>query len=157
MGDLDLMQGVFKKFGTIHFGRVMMKPGKPATFATVEVNGRKKLIFGLPGNPVSGLVTFFLFCVPALRKLAGFSPDDVPLARVDAVIDRSLELDPQRPEYHRCVLKWKNGRFLASSTGNQASSRLMSMSHANALLEIRQGKGTLEKGSTVSALLIGSI
>jgi gephyrin len=85
MGELDLLKPILEKIGTslarsnfifssigtIHFGRILMKPGKPCTFATVNVNGADKLVFGLPGNPVSSLACFYLFCVPCFRKSFG--------------------------------------------------------------------------------------
>jgi molybdopterin biosynthesis enzyme len=64
-----------------------MKPGKPFTFATVEMHGKKKLFFGLPGNPVSGIVTFYLLCLPAIRKLAGYTDQQIPLTRVLAQVN----------------------------------------------------------------------
>jgi gephyrin len=158
MGDLDLIQPLLEHAGTVHFGRLRMKPGKPVTFATAVVNGRKKLIFGLPGNPVSSMVTFYLLAVPALRKFAGWV--DPSLRRVQAVLAQPLALDAYRPEYHRASLRWEStlqgghGGYLASSTGNQASSRLLSMRTANALLELPQGEGQLSAGALVSALLL---
>jgi len=152
MGELDLMQPLLQKIGQIHFGRVLMKPGKPLTFATVEVNQRKKLVFGLPGNPVSTMVTFFLVCAPALRKLAGFSNPYFP--EVQAKTTQPLDLDPERPEYHRCVLSWGKDGFIAESTGKQTSSRLLSMRSANALLKLPQTKGILPVGSTVTAICL---
>jgi gephyrin len=159
MGDLDLVKPLLEHKGTVHFGRIRMKPGKPVTFATASVDGRKKLIFGLPGNPVSSLVTFYLFAVPAMRKLAGWP--DPQLRRVQAVLAQPLYLDAYRPEYHRATLCWDAtlhdglGGYLAISTGNQSSSRLLSMRTANALLELPQAEGELAAGSVVSALWIG--
>lgn len=166
MGELDLIKPILESTGTVHFGRIRMKPGKPLTFATVQPNthaertDRPKLVFGLPGNPVSSLVTFHLFVVPALRKLAGWP--NPQLRRVQAYLGGALPLDPERPEYHRATLQWDptlnagNGGYLAVSTGRQASSRLLSMRTANALLELPQAAGTLEAGATVTALLIGA-
>ncbi len=156
MGDLDLIKPLLEHSGTVHFGRVRMKPGKPVTFATAEVQGRRRLIFGLPGNPVSSLVTFYLFGVPAMRRLAGWP--DPHLRRVHARLAQPLRLDPHRPEYHRATLHWDpEGRaFVAVSTGSQASSRLLSMRSANALLELPQQEGELPAGSWVSALWIGA-
>lgn len=77
MGDADLVKPMLEKLGTVHFGRLNMKPGKPTTFATLnrQVNDSqshgKVLFFGLPGNPVSCLVTKSLFIDPALKKLQG--------------------------------------------------------------------------------------
>ena len=161
MGDLDLLKPLLDHIGVVHFGRLRMKPGKPCTFATVERDGRQKLIFALPGNPVSSLVTFYLLAAPALRKLAGWR--NPQLTRVQVCLSQPLRLDPYRPEYHRATVRWESslhegrGGLLADSTGNQASSRLLSMRSANALLELPQGEGMLEAGATVTALLIGDV
>ena len=77
MGDADLVKPMLEKLGTVHFGRLNMKPGKPTTFATLNRPANdsqsygKVLFFGLPGNPVSCLVTKSLFIDPALKKLQG--------------------------------------------------------------------------------------
>ena len=161
MGNLDLMKSLLERAGVVHFGRLRMKPGKPLTFATMDVAGQRRLIFGLPGNPVSSLVTFYLLGVPAIRKLAGWS--DPTLRRVQSYLAQPLALDPYRPEYHRAILRWEptlddgRGGLLATSTGNQASSRLLSLRSANALLELPQGEGVLPIGAVVTALLIGEL
>lgn len=74
MGPSDLLKPVIERHfqGTVHFGRVAIKPGKPTTFATIPWNGIAKPVFALPGNPASALVTFHVFVVPALRKLGGW-------------------------------------------------------------------------------------
>jgi gephyrin len=157
MGNLDYVKPLLAQAGTVHFGRLRMKPGKPLTFATVVVEGRTRLVFGLPGNPVSSLVTFSLLAVPAIRKLAGWS--DPTLRRIKVSLAQPLLLDPYRPEYHRAVVHWDEsaGGFVAVSTGSQASSRLLSMRSANVLLELPQGEGRLPAGALVDALLIGEI
>lgn len=161
MGNLDLLKPLLDRIGVVHFGRLRMKPGKPCTFATVMHAGRQRLIFALPGNPVSSLVTFYLLGAPALRKLAGWV--DPKLARVQVTLTQALPLDAGRPEYHRAVVRWDaalhagRGGFRAESTGSQASSRLLSMRSANALLELPQGEGVLAAGSSVTALLIGEL
>jgi gephyrin len=161
MGNLDYIKPLLEQRGVVHFGRLLMKPGKPLTFATVAVEGQQKLVFGLPGNPVSSLVTFYLLAVPAIRKLGGTA--DPMLHRVRAVLAQPLALDPDRPEYHRVLLHWDpeakagQGAFVATTTGSQASSRLLSMRSANALLELPQGRGELPGGSAVDALLIGDL
>lgn len=159
MGELDLIKPLLERAGTVHFGRLLMKPGKPLTFATIERGGRRKLIFGLPGNPVSGLVTFTLFAIPAIRTLAGRR--DPYLHRVQAQLTMPATLDASRPEYHRAVVHWddtlNNGRggYAAASTGSQSSSRLLSLRSANALLLLPRGEDTLPAGATVPAFLIG--
>lgn len=157
MGDLDLVKPLLEHAGTVHFGRVRMKPGKPVTFATAAVHGCQRLVFGLPGNPVSSLVTFYLFAVPALRQLAGWP--DPQLRRIQARLAQPLPLDPYRPEFHRAILHWDEEQdcFVATSTGSQASSRLLSMYTANALLALPQRAGTLPVGAAVDALLTGEL
>ena len=132
-----------------------VEPGKPLTFATIAHSKGDLLVFGLPGNPVSSLVTFQLVVVPVLRKLAGAL--DPSLRRVRAYTSEPMPLDPARPEYHRVWLKWDDGRgaLVAKSTGGQRSSRLLSMRSANALLLLPQGSGVVPAGSLCTALLIG--
>lgn len=158
VGELDLVKRLLEEHGQVHFGRLLMKPGKPCTFATVQANGAVKLAFGLPGNPVSSLVTFLLTTLPAIRRLAGWR--EVELPRVQVQLAQSLRLDPWRPEYHRATVRWQPdlnngaGGLLAVSSGNQASSRLLSLRGANALLELPCGEGALPAGTVVSALMI---
>ncbi|QPC61284.1 hypothetical protein HYE67_003515 [Fusarium culmorum] len=162
MGELDLLKPTIERSlgGTIHFGRVAMKPGKPTTFATVPVKdnaGQRviKAIFSLPGNPASALVTFHLFVLPSLHKLSGAST--VGLPRVPAFVSHDFPLDP-RPEYHRAVVTvGKDGLLSATSTGGQRSSKVGSMRSANALVILPSGKGKLEKGSKVEVLLLNAV
>jgi gephyrin len=164
MGELDLMKALAAELGTVHFGRLLMKPGKPCTFATLprpngSGDGRPMLYFGLPGNPVSALVTFYLLALPAIRALMGVTAPTLPV--VQAHTTQPLRLDSMRPEYHRVTLTWDRslhagaGGWRAESTGNQASSRLASFQRANALLVLPVGEGTLPAGSVVDALLLG--
>ena len=157
MGELDLVKPLLEHAGAVHFGRVRMKPGKPITFATADVEQGRRLVFGLPGNPVSSLVTFYLFAVPALRKMAGWRQPR--LRQIQARLAQDLPLDAFRPEFHRATLQWDDGQgsYVASSTGSQASSRLLSMRTANALLALPQRDGVMAAGEVVDALLIGEI
>jgi len=163
MGELDLLKPTIERAlgGTIHFGRVNMKPGKPTTFATVPVkdndgNRVDKMIFSLPGNPASAVVCFHLFVLPALHQQAGIKPTGLP--RVKATLDEDIRMDKGRPEYHRALIVTKeDGMLYASSTGGQRSSRIGSFKGANALLCMPQGEGSMEKGSKVDALLMGKL
>ncbi|KAK4175318.1 putative Gephyrin [Triangularia setosa] len=163
MGEFDLLKPTIERSlgGMIHFGRVNMKPGKPTTFATVPVKNNdgtktEKVIFGLPGNPASALVTFYLFVLPALHQLAGITP--VGLPKVPVVLGHDFPLDKSRPEYHRAVVTVsKDGRLLATSTGEQRSSKVGSMEGANALLCMPAGPEALKKGERVEALLVGEL
>ncbi|KAH9207866.1 hypothetical protein DL95DRAFT_345957 [Leptodontidium sp. 2 PMI_412] len=163
MGELDLLKPTIERSlgGTIHFGRVSMKPGKPTTFATIPVKNNagervSKVIFSLPGNPVSAIVTLHLFVLPSLHHASGVAPAGLP--KVQVMLDHEFRLDPQRSEYHRAVVTLgKDGLMYASSTGGQRSSRVGSLKSANALLCLPAGKETLSKGSKTEALLMGRI
>jgi gephyrin len=163
MGELDLLKPTIERAlgGTIHFGRVAMKPGKPTTFATVPVKNNAgervtRVIFSLPGNPASALVTFHLFVLPSLRQMSGISPAELP--RVPVVLSHDFPLDKVRPEYHRAVVSvGRDGVLFATSTGGQRSSKVGSMKGANALLCMPAGAEPLPKASRVEALLIGNL
>lgn len=161
MGEKDLLKKVLiKEFSaTIHFGRVLMKPGKPTAFASLNYDNRRKLVFGLPGNPVSAAVTCQLYVLPALRKMSGHAA--VYPASIRAKLADDITLDP-RPEYHRAVLTWSEDSVLpvAKSTGNQISSRLLSFQGANALLVLPPAtaeRQTLPAGTSVTALVTNII
>lgn len=148
MGELDLLKPTVEQAlgGSVVFGRVAMKPGKPTTFATVPVpvpggeegEKEKKLLFALPGNPASAIVTYHLFVLPALRAMAGVAPAGLPVVRV--VLQEDVRLD-ERPEYHRVRIAAGggddgdgDGRLRAWSTGGQRSSRVGSAGGANGVL-----------------------
>ncbi|AWP16998.1 hypothetical protein SMAX5B_007630 [Scophthalmus maximus] len=161
MGEKDYLKQVLNidLHAQIHFGRVFMKPGLPTTFATVDIDGARKLIFALPGNPVSAVVTCNLFVIPALRKMQGIL-DPRPTI-IKARLSCDVKLDP-RPEYHRCILTWHHQEPLpwAQSTGNQVSSRLMSMRSANGLLMLppkTEQYVELHKGEVVDVMVIGRL
>lgn len=151
MGTRDLLKPLLAELGEIHFGRVSFKPGKPLTFATVGAT----TVFGLPGFPVSSLVTFEVFVRPALRRLQGLTRLHRP--RVTVELEHPVQASRSRLEYQRAIVHWQYGRLAATATGRQASSRLMSMVGANALLEIPSGGEVLPAGSRVTALLTGEI
>lgn len=163
MGELDLLKPTIERSlgGTIHFGRVNMKPGKPTTFATVPAKNSdgervSKVIFALPGNPASALVTFHLFVLPSLHAMSGVSPPG--LTKIPVSLAHDFKLDPGRPEYHRAIVTvTSDGSLSASSTGGQRSSRVGSLKGANALLCMPKGTEPLQKGSKVEALLMSNV
>ncbi len=159
MGEHDLLPALLEDMGAqLHTERVIMKPGKPFTFATFNQDGKVQptLIFALPGNPASAMVTFLLFVVPALRKMQGRVPFALP--RIGVTIMEQLRRDPHRPEFHRVALTWDEdlhdgvGGYRATSTGSQKSSRLMSMLDADALVQIPAGEGRVPSGAVLQAL-----
>ncbi|KAJ7960389.1 Molybdopterin biosynthesis protein CNX1 [Quillaja saponaria] len=119
-----------------------MKPGKPLTFAEINLKSSetKVLAFGLPGNPVSCLVCFHLFVVPTIRHITGWRI--TRHLRVQARLHQPIKTDPVQPEFHRAIVTWTSNDgtgspgFLAESTGHQMSSLLLSMKSANVLLKL---------------------
>lgn len=163
MGELDLLKPTIERSlgGTIHFGRVAMKPGKPTTFSTVPFKNRsgnpdRRLIFSLPGNPASAVVDLHVFVLPSLQHASGFSQPGAP--NVWVTLDGDVKLNADRAEYHRATVVAKKDGFLhAVSTGVQRSSRVGSLRRANALLCCPAREGTLKKGQKIDAVLISRL
>ncbi|HLZ96217.1 MAG TPA: gephyrin-like molybdotransferase Glp [Candidatus Dormibacteraeota bacterium] len=149
VGTHDLVKPLLETLGTVHVGRVKLKPGKPFTFATLDGG---KVAFGLPGFPVSSLVTFEVFVRPALRKMQGFAKLDRPRLPVRLGFDAHAVGD--RTEFHRVTLHREGLELVAQTTGSQSSSRLMSLAGAHALVRVPPGDQGLSAGSTVEALIL---
>ncbi|KAL7531957.1 hypothetical protein ACHAXR_004335 [Thalassiosira sp. AJA248-18] len=166
MGEKDIMEQVFVggMGGKVHFGRMNMKPGKPTTFITIDRDGTKKLIFALPGNPVSASVCTELLVRPCLDLLHDsvdsetLSPKEEDLfvkrsvnnARVHdevmATITSDIKLDQGRPEYRRVALQRLPSNddphqytYHATGTGVQRSSRVLSLRGADGLMILPRG------------------
>lgn len=133
MGEYDIVRQLLEREGEIHFWKVKIQPGGPLLFATW--NGLP--LMGLPGNPVSAMVTFLLFGRPFLFRLLG--RNDAPYSQIQAVADTAFEANPTRRAYRRAVMSWKNGQYHVASTGNQSSAVLNSMAVGNALVVLEAG------------------
>lgn len=151
MGNRDLVKPILERLGTVHFGRVRSKPGKPVTFATV--NG--KPVFAMPGFPVSALVAFEIFVRPALRKMQGYLQVFRPERQV--ILAHDVPHGADRTEFQRAIVTYQEGKLYARTTGFQGSGRLLSMVGANALLRLPHGEGDFKSGDVVTALVIGEI
>ena len=151
VGTHDLVKPLLEALGTVHVGRVKLKPGKPFTFATIAGEGGK-VAFGLPGFPVSSLVTFEVFVRPALRKMQGFAALQRPSLAVRLAYDARPSAD--RTEYQRVTLHREGLDLVAHSTGSQSSSRLMSLAGAHALVRVPPGDQRLRSGSIVEAMIL---
>jgi molybdopterin molybdotransferase len=149
VGTHDLVKPLLEKLGTVHVGRVKLKPGKPFTFATLPDN---RLAFGLPGFPVSSLVTFEVFVRPALRKLQGFASLQRPTLPVRLGYDARAAAD--RTEYQRVRLRRQGDELVAESTGSQSSSRLLSLVGAHALIRIAPGDQGVKAGTVIEAMIL---
>ncbi|KAE9407266.1 hypothetical protein BT96DRAFT_914841 [Gymnopus androsaceus JB14] len=161
MGPTDLLKPVIERRlgGEVKFGRVSVKPGKPTTFAVISVQADSETALGeTRSKPLSALVTFNVFVVPALRKLGGweFSGEGCELPKVKVELQQPMPLDP-RTEFHRVILR----KLKAYSTGGQRSSRVASLSGANGLVILPQkedgGKDEMDSGEMAEAIVIGEI
>ena len=147
VGDYDIVKDVLSKFGEINFWKVAMKPGKPQAFGIAE----GKPVFGLPGNPVSSLVVFELMVRPALLKMSGHTDIFRPIFK--SVLESDVRNTDNRVNYMRAVIKRRDDRFYAQTTGPQGSGILYSMVLANGLIVIPID-ANLKAGDEVDALLM---
>jgi molybdopterin molybdotransferase len=148
VGPHDHVKDALRELGVEeHFWGVLLRPGKPTWFGTR--NGT--LAFGLPGNPVSAMVTFQLFARPALAALQGAAPD---IPRTTAVLAHALARNPRREEAVRVRLRHTDQGLVAESTGEQGSHMLTSMLGADGLAMIAPGEGELAAGERVEVELL---
>jgi molybdenum cofactor synthesis domain-containing protein len=149
VGSHDLVKPLLESLGEVHLGRVRLRPGKPFTFATLP-GGR--LAFGLPGFPVSSLVTFEVFVRPALRKMQGFATLQRPTLPVR--LGYTAQASAERTEFQRVTLRREGADLVAETTGSQSSSRLMSLAGAHALVRVPPGERGIAAGTVVEAVIL---
>jgi molybdopterin molybdotransferase len=153
VGDHDFVKAALTALGAEqHLWLVNMRPGKPITFATVESPLKGTLpVFGLPGNPVSAMVTFELFVRPAVRRLGGHTRLSRPIRSARALAP--IPNPGSRRGYLRVVLGEADGALTARLTGEQGSGILRSMSEADGLAIVR-GNTTIAAGEMVPVMLL---
>lgn len=145
VGEADFVKATLEELGHAEFWRVAMKPGRPLTFGRVG----DAVFFGLPGNPVSVMVTFYQFVQPALRKMMGES--QITNLRLPARCTSRLNKRPGRAEFQRGILEQgANGELTVRGTGMQGSGILTSMSHANCFIVLAQDCAGVEAGEIVT-------
>jgi molybdopterin molybdotransferase len=152
-GDYDVVKDVLTREGEIDFWTVAMKPGKPLAFGCFEKNGRRVPHIGLPGNPVSAMVTFELFGKPAMVKMMGKSDWRRPVVRA-VTNDRILNRNDPRLFLARCIVTERDGKYYASLTGAQGSGILTSMMRANALTLIPADVEVVEPGEEIEVIML---
>jgi molybdopterin molybdotransferase len=154
-GDYDVVKDVLMREGEIGFWTVRMRPGKPLAFGVFRSGGRTVPHIGLPGNPVSSMVTFELFGRPAIYKMMGRQGWERPMVRV-TLEDRVINSDPRR-FLARAIVYERGGRQFAKLTGPQGSGILTSMALANALVICPEDVEVMEPGEEADALLLGPV
>lgn len=148
VGEADFTRQMMARLGEVLFWRIAMRPGRPMAFGRIG----NAFLFGLPGNPVAVMVTFYQFVRDALLKLAGRTGDiAVPLMR--AISSHSIRKVPGRTEYQRGVLFREGGEWRVRTTGQQGSGVLRSMSEANCFIVLEHERGKVEAGEPVQVQL----
>lgn len=154
MGDFDLVKVVLDRIGDMRWMQVAVKPAKPLAFGTIATGGRQVPVFGLPGNPVSSMVSFELFARPALRKMAGHSQLHRPVVAGVAVSDLKRRPDGKVHFARVAVEVADDATLRARLSGAQGSHQLSSMAHADALAVLGDGEG-VAAGGRVELMLLG--
>ena len=149
MGDYDFTKAVFRDLGAeMNFWKLAIKPGQPLAFGKIQ----GKLAFGLPGNPVSSMVTFEQLVRPAMLKMSGHRSYGRPV--VQAVFQEKFSKRPDRRHFLRGVLTQEDGTFKVRTTGDQGSGILTSMVKANCLIDVPTDVERLNPGDLVSVQLL---
>ncbi len=157
MGDYDVVKDVLAKEGEVVFWKVRMKPGKPVAFgkikgATKAGIARNILYLGLPGNPVSAMITFELFARPAILKMMGKKKLAKPT--IEAVIEEPIINEDGRRIFARAIVEKRDGQYFARLTGPQGSGILTSMTLANGLVIVPEDKPRVKKGDIVQVMML---
>ena len=149
MGTFDLVRQALAELGVVErFWKVAQKPGKPLTFGLRD----GVPVFGLPGNPVSSLVCFYLYARPALRAMQGL--ERLHLPTIAARADAAIRTAPGLTEFVRCVVEGEPGAYRVRATGSQSSGVLRSLSLGQGLIVAPPEVGVIEAGSAVRVILL---
>ena len=156
VGEADFMKGLLAKHGQVLFWKINMKPGRPLAYGKVQGNnGMHSHYFGLPGNPVSAMVTFYQFVSEALICLMGSTAKPLPMFKVECV--QAIKKATGRTEFQRGILFEENGTWKVKPLPNQGSGVLSSMSVANCFIVLDETIGNCVSGTMVKVQLLEGI
>jgi molybdopterin molybdotransferase len=152
VGEADFVKEILTSLGEVNFWKIAMKPGRPLAFGRIE----KAVFFGLPGNPVSVMVTFHEFVQSALQRMMGQTETALVTFKVPCITP--LRKKPGRMEFQRGILERReNGDLVVSGTGDQGSGILSSMSRANCFIILPDACGKVAAGSIVDVKPFSSL
>jgi molybdopterin molybdotransferase len=147
VGEADHTKKIMAELGDVLFWRIAMRPGRPMAIGKIN----NAILFGLPGNPVAVMVTFYAFVRQALRTMSGAAPEPLPMLR--AASTAALRKKPGRTEYQRgIVTRAGDGRWQVAITGSQGSGILSSMSAANGMVVLHHEQGDIAAGDEVDVI-----
>ena len=151
VGAADYTRQIMAKLGDVTFWKIGMRPGRPLAFGRIASNGRNAFLFGLPGNPVAVMVSFYFFAREALLRMMGA---DAPLPLLRARSSGAIRKKPGRTEYQRGILsRGADGEPEVRITGSQGSGILRSMSEANCMVVLHDEQGNVAAGDSVDVLV----
>lgn len=151
VGDADFVKETLEKLGTVNLWKIAMKPGKPLAFGRIN----EAYFFGLPGNPVSAMATFYQVALPALHKLMGRTAE--PALHLKLRCLDSLKKRPGRMDFQRGILDYDGDELVVRGVGAQGSHILSSMSRANCFIILPAEQGMVEAGSEVTVQPFSSL
>jgi len=146
VGEADFVRDAVEQVGRLDFWKIALRPGKPLAYGRIH----DCVFFGLPGNPVSTIVTFLLIVKPALQRLAGMTAIEV--LRIPAIAQAAIEHEPGRSEYQRGVYHYDGTDIVVRPTGDQSSNRIGSFNGANCLIELPKENPGVLAGARVQVL-----
>ena len=151
VGDYDFLTTAIAKLGTINHYKVAMKPGKPFVFGELPQADNTRFYFGLPGNPLSAVVSCLQLVMPALWQMSGVAQDDLPLIlTLPATLSSDIQKSAGRMDFQRGVLtQLPDGSYQVDALTSQQSHRIKQLSHANCLIVLDEDSGDVKAGETV--------
>jgi molybdopterin molybdotransferase len=156
VGAADYTKQIMAELGDVTFWKIGMRPGRPMAFGKIQSNGHSAFLFGLPGNPVAVMVTFYFFAREALLHMMGADATPPPLMR--AVSRDAIRKKPGRTEYQRGILSTDaEGRQQVRITGAQGSGILRSMVEANCMIVLHDAEGAVQAGDLVDVMLFDGL
>lgn len=156
VGAADYTKQMMAQLGDVSFWKIGMRPGRPMAFGKIQSNGHSAFLFGLPGNPVAVMVTFYFLARQALLRMMGADAAPLPLMR--AVSVKPIRKKPGRTEYQRGVLHIdEHGNPAVTLTGAQGSGILRSMIEANCMVVLNDAQGTVQAGEHVDVVLFDGL
>jgi len=151
VGEADHTKQVMAKLGDVLFWKIAMRPGRPMAIGRIESRGRQAILFGLPGNPVAVMVTFYAFVRDALLAMSGATAAPLSMLRARSV--QPIRKKAGRTEYQRGIVSVSgDGSLQVTITGSQGSGILRSMSEANGLVVLHHEQGDVPAGGSVDVL-----
>ncbi len=161
VGDADFTRSLLADLGQVSFWQLAIKPGKPFAFGQLQApSGQPVYFFGLPGNPVSALVTYHQLVLPGLKRLAGetpatafgetFSGQEAGTLAVECAV--ALKKQPGRLDFQRGILRLEQGQYRVYAAGAQGSGQLSALARANAYIVLERERGNVSPGEKVRVL-----